>query len=122
MSMRKTRHPKRSYKRVIILGIILLVLLIAGAAAFFNGGLHRRSTADAGLMTSASEVHVMIMGVDSRKDDIGRSDTLMIATVDPKQQKAGLLSIPRDTRVKIEGNGYDKINAAYAYGGHELTK
>ena len=67
MSMRKTRHPKRSYKRVIILGIILLVLLIAGAAAFFNGGLHRRSTADAGLMTSASEVHVMIMGVDSRK-------------------------------------------------------
>lgn len=36
MSMRKTRHPKRSYKRVIILGIILLVLLIAGAAAFLT--------------------------------------------------------------------------------------
>ena len=122
MSMRKTRHPKRSYKRVIILGIILLVLLIAGAAAFFNGGLHRKGTADSGLMTSSSEVHVMIMGVDSRKDDVGRSDTLMIATVDLKLEKAGLLSIPRDTRVKIEGNCYDKINAAYAYGGHELTK
>ena len=64
----------------------------------------------------------MIMGVDRRSDDVGRSDTLMVATVDPAKQTASLLSIPRDTRVKIEGNGYDKINAAYAYGGHELTR
>ena len=120
--MRKTRRPKRNYKRVIILGILLLVVLAASAAFFLRGELRRHSSVADGLMTADSEIHVMIMGVDSRKDDVGRSDTLMVATVDPKKKKASLLSIPRDTRVKIEGNGYDKINAAYAYGGHELTK
>ena len=65
---------------------------------------------------------VLIMGVDIRKDDVGRSDTLMIATVDPRLDKATLLSIPRDTRVKIYGHGYDKINAAFAYGGVDLAE
>ena len=65
---------------------------------------------------------VMIMGVDIRKDDVGRSDTLMIATIDPRLDQATLLSIPRDTRVKIRGHGYDKINAAFAYGGVELAE
>ncbi|MBE8949364.1 MAG: LCP family protein [Quinella sp. 3Q1] len=65
---------------------------------------------------------VMIMGVDKREDDVGRSDTLMIATIDPQLDQATLLSIPRDTRVKIRGRGYDKINAAFAYGGVDLTE
>jgi LCP family protein required for cell wall assembly len=46
----------------------------------------------------------------------------MIATIDPKLDQAALLSIPRDTRVKIKGHGYDKINSAYAYGGEKLTQ
>ncbi|WP_085022664.1 LCP family protein [Anaerovibrio sp. JC8] len=73
------------------------------------------------LMTAKDKVVVMIMGVDEREGDVGRSDTLMVATLDPKKKKAALLSIPRDTRVKINGHGFDKINAAYAYGGYELT-
>ena len=56
------------------------------------------------------------MGVDERDDDVGRSDTLMVATLDPKKDQAALMSVPRDTRVKIKGHGWDKINAAYAYG------
>ena len=62
------------------------------------------------------------MGVDRRSDDVGRSDTLMVASVDTAKEKAALLSIPRDTRVAIEGNGNDKINHAYAFGGHKLTQ
>ncbi|MCR5833797.1 MAG: LCP family protein [Selenomonadaceae bacterium] len=64
----------------------------------------------------------MLMGVDRREDDVGRSDTLMIATIDPNTDQATLLSIPRDTRVKLRGRGYDKINAAYAYGGVDLAE
>ena len=74
------------------------------------------------LMTAKDKIIVMIMGVDEREGDVGRSDTLMIATLDPKKKKAALLSIPRDTRVKIRGHGFDKINAAYAYGGYALTQ
>ncbi|MGP1575343.1 LCP family protein [Selenomonas sp.] len=115
-------QQKRSYRRVVIFVAILLVVFAAAAAAyFFGGGLVRRTAAD-GMIAGRSEVHVMILGVDKRKDDVGRSDTLMVATVDPERGTAALLSIPRDTRVAIEGAGYDKINAAYAYGGYELTK
>ena len=115
-------QQKRSYRRVVILAAVLLVVVFTAAAAhFFSGGLARRTTAD-GMIAGSSEIHVMILGVDERKDDVGRSDTLMVATVDPEKGTASLLSIPRDTRVAIEGAGYDKINAAYAYGGYALTK
>lgn len=67
-------------------------------------------------------MNILVMGVDARKDDVGRSDTLMIFMVDPKSEKVEIMSVPRDTLVKIPGRGWDKINHAYAYGGHELTR
>ncbi len=51
----------------------------------------------------------------------GRSDTLMLAHLDPYRNTAGILSIPRDTQVSIPGYGVQKINAANAYGGPQLT-
>ena len=71
---------------------------------------------------NTERINIMLMGVDDRKDDVGRSDTLMIASVDSKDDTISLLSIPRDTRVKINRHGYDKINAAYAYGGEKLSQ
>ena len=121
--MRQTRKRRRSYKRVIMLGIILLLLIFAGAAyGYIHLGTKRHMAAEPGMMAANSAIHVMIMGVDRRADDVGRSDTLMVAAIDQDKGKADILSIPRDTRVQIEGNGYDKINHAYAFGGHELTK
>ena len=106
---------------MILAAVLLVVVFTAAAAHFFSGGLVRRTAAD-GMIAGRSEIHVMILGIDERKDDVGRSDTLMVATVDPDKETASLMSIPRDTRVAIEGAGYDKINAAYAYGGYALTK
>ena len=65
---------------------------------------------------------IMLMGVDRRADDVGRSDTLMVVAIDEDDNRAALLSVPRDTRVAITGHGYDKINHAYAFGGRELTQ
>ena len=65
--------------------------------------------------------YVLLMGVDRRADDVGRSDTLMLAAVDEEDERATLLSIPRDTRIEVGSYGYDKINHAYAFGGHEMT-
>lgn len=66
------------------------------------------------------QFNVLIIGLDGRAGVNNRADTLILATVDGETNKARLLSIPRDTRVKIKG-GWDKVNAAYAYGGVELT-
>lgn len=66
--------------------------------------------------------HILLLGVDRRDGDVGRSDTMMVTALDENKGKAALLSVPRDTRVQIEGNDYEKINHAYAYGGHKLSQ
>ena len=81
-----------------------------------------RMNFDTELIKARDKSTVLIMGVDVRKDDTGRSDTMMVATVDPKYDRASLMSIPRDTRVRIYGYGFDKINAAFAYGGEPLAE
>ena len=66
--------------------------------------------------------NIVVMGCDVRKGDAGRSDTLFVVMLDKSKRNAALLSVPRDTRVKIKGHGWDKINAAFAYGGQKLTR
>jgi len=68
------------------------------------------------------KVNILILGVDQRKGDIGRSDTLILVSVDPQTKSINAVSIPRDSRVEIPGHGVNKINSAYAWGGVDLTK
>lgn len=66
---------------------------------------------------------ILLLGVDERKGDKGRSDTMIVMTVNPTEKSTKMLSIPRDTYVKIVGrNTMDKINHAYAFGGIEMSK
>ncbi|MBP7249914.1 MAG: LCP family protein [Selenomonas sp.] len=120
--MRRTRRQKRSFRRVKWLAFFLLLFVGIGLVWGF-GGLHGRGSRGAapGLMAGEHTVHVMILGVDQRADDVGRSDTLMVATLDTESGKGALLSVPRDTRLAIDGHGYDKANHAYAFGGHALS-
>jgi polyisoprenyl-teichoic acid--peptidoglycan teichoic acid transferase len=61
---------------------------------------------------------VLMLGVDQRGNDRGRSDTIIVLTVNPNNNSVKMLSIPRDTRTEIVGKGkQDKINHAYAFGG-----
>src|SRR5699024_8353488 len=68
---------------------------------------------------------VLILGTDTGeygRTYRGRSDTMMLAAVSPKEKKTTLVSIPRDTKVAITGHGYNnKINAAYSYEGTKLA-
>lgn len=64
---------------------------------------------------------MLLLGVDGDSFKATRSDTIMLGIVDPENAKVSLLSIPRDLRVDIPENGYDKINAAFALGGVDLT-
>lgn len=65
--------------------------------------------------------NILVLGLDGRLGVNDRTDTIILVSIDGKTKKAKILSIPRDTRVKIKG-AWDKINAAYAYGGLDLTK
>ena len=127
---RRRRHAAKMRR----LKFFLLCMFISITSIIFYTGFSFNShdlldktikpTSDQPMPTSTlgSRTTIMLMGVDERKDDVGRSDTLMIVSLDSKNDRVSLLSIPRDTRVKIKKHGFDKINAAYAYGGHKLSK
>ena len=62
--------------------------------------------------------YVLALGSDAREGDTySRTDTMMLIRVDLLAGKLTLVSIPRDTKVELPGQGTQKINAAYAFGG-----
>jgi polyisoprenyl-teichoic acid--peptidoglycan teichoic acid transferase len=81
--------------------LILLVLLVLGLAY---------------LLLPFGGQRVVLLGSDASADGVSRSDTIVVAKAGD-----GMLAVPRDTLVEIPGVGEDKINAAFATGGPELT-
>ena len=120
------KKNKSSYVKYILILVVVFILSGMVGAFFANALVDNKPDYNEddkkGMLVAKDKATVMILGVDERADDVGRSDTLMIATLDPDKNQAALLSVPRDTRVKIKGHGFDKINAAYAYGGRKLTQ
>ena len=81
-------------------------------------------TADVGtLLTNAKLYNVLIVGVDSRRNDYaGRSDAMVVLTVNPLSQKVVMTSLLRDSYVDIPGHGQERLNEAYNLGGTSLLK
>ncbi|TFJ42933.1 transcriptional regulator [Carnobacterium divergens] len=132
--MRNQHKKKRHIFRNSVL--ILLVLLIAGggfAYANYRNSL-KEARSDQNLPDKSditfngekaedlNDVNILFIGSDSRGDDQGRSDSLMIAHYDSKSKQPKLISLMRDMYVDIPGYDKDKINAAYSYGGPELLR
>lgn len=69
-----------------------------------------------------SITNIALFGLDQQNiNEPGRSDSIMILTIDKKHKKVKLSSIMRDSYVNIKGHGMDKLNHAYAFGGPELA-
>ena len=66
-------------------------------------------------------LNIALLGIDSTDSTSGRSDSIMVATLDPIHNKLKLTSFMRDSYVNISNYGYDKLNHAYAYGGANLA-
>lgn len=68
-------------------------------------------------------VNVLLIGSDSRDPnaELGRSDTMILASFNKNQKKATALSFLRDSLVEIDGHGQSKLGHTYAYGGVGLT-
>lgn len=82
-------------------------------------------TAFKGQKSQDDSVNILLLGSDSRGEDQGRSDSIMIAHYNKKTKQPQIVSIMRDTFVGIptqDGLEYNKINAAYSYGGPEMVR
>jgi LCP family protein required for cell wall assembly len=73
------------------------------------------------MVMPSGKVNVLVLGVDERQDDGGRSDTAIMVHVDYDAKSVSILSIPRDSWAKIPGHNWDKLNHAYAFGGMGLS-
>jgi len=115
--------------------MLVIILSITGFAvnAFFlgnvnsdiQGNLNRYGiSSDAAAMAKQHKiVNVAVFGVDGRDDVEGdRTDTIMIASADYEHSKIKVTSLMRDTYVYVNDKyGYDKLNAAYAFGGPTMA-
>lgn len=110
---------KRDYSKIKKIFAAVLVIISAIVGILIS---EKKDTPIITTAVSRNIMNVMILGVDRRADDSGRSDTLMIVSYDNDSGEAKLLSIPRDTRVKLSSGNYEKINHAYAYGGVDGSK
>ena len=66
--------------------------------------------------------NVLLLGIDARDEKKSRTDTIMIAQYDEQTKSTKIISIMRDSYVEIPDYGYNKINAAHAYGGVETLR
>ncbi len=125
--MRMSKGCKRY--AVLALMIILFFGVTAGATLFFylRGLQPDDENAVKGTAPRANErVNILLLGQDAGLVEGGghgntRTDVMILASFDPKDQTINMLSIPRDTLANIPGYGSTKINAAHAYGGVPLA-
>ncbi|MBU5610385.1 LCP family protein [Aerococcus mictus] len=128
-------RPKRRRIWLWVLGILVILLCIGGWIAFkaysdvretseqmYQAADYKsKRNGQVDLSQGNQAFSVLLMGIDTDslgRTEQGRSDTMMVMTVNPKAKQTSLLSIPRDTYTTILPNGNkDKINHAYAYGG-----
>ncbi|MDT6979785.1 LCP family protein [Levilactobacillus zymae] len=132
---RQPHFSHRSWGKWLLLGI--LILLIGGgvygwrayqaAQKTFSQTYHALPSKPSDTtITSGKPFAVLLLGTDTGalgRHDVGRTDTMIVATINPQQQTAKLTSIPRDTLVNIWGSRQDeeKINAAYPLYGPTTT-
>lgn len=126
MKKQEKKQVKKKRFRVlkILLLIILLLILAIGGFVVYSGckngwGLSNMIATVVGhdqeTLKNLDELRVLILGVSTDTSAV-LTDTIMVASYNPKTQKASLLSIPRDTFVgknEATANSYNKINALY---------
>lgn len=123
----RRHNPKKNkkIKNIVINILFILVILIAGAFIYVSG-VEKRLQKDVSTQKlkpiKKGPFNILILGKDAEDfKNPGRSDTIIVVHVDPEKKNALAVSIPRDTKVKIN-NQTSKINAAYPKGGPELAE
>ena len=140
MPPRKKRHAKTSKsKKPLLWTLAIILLLVIGVVVFYvssifneldsmsnkeNSPFQNAETVDVDTpeppkWEGTEPVNILLMGVDARgvkEGEIPRSDTMLVASLDPVKKKISVFSILRDTYVSIPDHGTQRINSAIRYG------
>ncbi|QWF84444.1 LCP family protein [Amycolatopsis sp. CA-230715] len=134
------RRRRWGFGRILLTLLTVIVLLIAGVWIYLEVSINRIDAIHdyAGRPAAASGTNWLIVGSDSREGlsaedeerlatgDVAaagggtRTDTIMVAHIPDNGTPPTLLSLPRDSEVKVPGHGTSKINSAFSIGGPKL--
>ncbi|WP_083563569.1 LCP family protein [Boudabousia liubingyangii] len=139
---------KRRWPKIVLLVLLVLALIFGGTAAYLiwattknieslpinvaNYNINPNGTPEPGSEEEQAKgtINFLVLGSDSRisagdpnKWEYGaqRTDAIMIVQINEKRDHINILSLPRDSWVEIPGHGKNKINAAFSFGGPQLT-
>lgn len=131
---KRGKKKKRIWPKVLISILVVIAIIFSGGYFYIHNKLSKMNKveidkADLGISQDISTNYnntdkiknIALFGVDAPDGESGRSDSIMIATIDPVHKKLKLTSIMRDSYVNIPDRGLDKINHAYAFGGPQLA-
>ncbi len=137
MSNSKRKENNQFTKKIVSTTLSIFLIILIGTVAFLaKTYFDVKSTANKVSQKVEGRVEttnvkegkpfsVLLLGLDTGdfgRDDIGRSDTILVATVNPNENKTTLISIPRDTRMEMVGHGtVEKAAHAYAYGQEKMA-
>jgi LCP family protein required for cell wall assembly len=132
LKIERDRRRARSKRILAIVAVSLVALAALAAGGVYAYAKYIERTMQSTVMTQGKlgavltkakpmePVNILVLGADYRKGETKyRTDSMIVAHVDPKLKKIWLISIPRDTKVELKGHGTIKINAAHVYGGPE---
>lgn len=124
---------KRKWRKWLL--VLLAIALIFGAwyastiysayksATVKNSNVNSSTVLKHASAADSEPINVLLIGIEGENYPGGMlSDSIMVASVDPKTKSVSLLSVPRDLYVNIPGYGKDKINSAHADGVAESKK
>ena len=121
---------------LVLLPVVLVVIAIAGFKAYgvkqnldttYSDGQAVKSRDSKSVLSNKKPISVLLLGTDTgdmKRSYKGRTDSIMIATVNPKTQKTDLISLPRDSMISVVGYENEfpqKLNAAYSFGDSGTT-
>ncbi|WP_306659891.1 LCP family glycopolymer transferase [Bacillus sp. AFS002410] len=134
---RTKKHSKKKMstaKKVLLIVVSAIVVIVLGIGGSIYHNINKTSDAiyqgikktdkrkDEFSVEKKEPFSILLLGVDHRPGDKGRSDSMIVLTVNPKTNTTKMVSIPRDTRTDIVGKDkVDKINHAYAFGGIQMS-
>ncbi|HAT4124015.1 TPA: LCP family protein [Clostridium perfringens] len=134
--MDKKKHFNFSKKqKITIFSLLAILILIASVVGFFIFRFYNHSyegNTDPAKVNTVDEdikfkevpgiTNILLLSSDARPgEDVSRSDSIMILTIDNINKKLKVTSLMRDMLVKIDGHGEEKLNHAFAYGGPTKT-
>lgn len=122
-------------QKITIFSLIAILILITSVVGFFVFRFYNHSyegNTDPAKVNTVDEdikfkevpgiTNILLLSSDARPgEDVSRSDSIMILTIDNINKKLKVTSLMRDMLVKIDGHGEEKLNHAFAYGGPTKT-